>query len=167
MRRRKAPAWAVNAYLPSAAAQGCYRMFIDYQRSVRRGSREEIRPGGSVLETHMYLLSTAGVGGTPTLSKLGEMVNPVKALAQVAEEVRRELAQQLGGGAPGAALAGAHIAREDAGEAAEQTDKSGLLPRAVRDLDRALEGASPTKIAAVGDELPQVRSHGSAYAHVR
>ena len=93
----------------------------------------------------------------------GKAVNPKQTLAQVAEEVRRELAQQLGAGAPGAALAGA---KEAAGEAAEHAYRSGLLPRAVRDLDRALGEASPTKIAAVGDELPQVGSCGSAsYDH--
>lgn len=79
----------------------------------------------------------------------------------MAEEVRRELAQQLGGGAPGVALVA--DAKEAAGEAAEHMHARGLLPRAVRDLDRALGDASPTKIAAVGDELPQVGSCRSAY----
>ena len=75
---------------------------------------------------------------------------------QVAEEVRRELAQQLGSGAPDAALHDAEAAEEVAGEAAEHTHACGALPQAVKDLDRALGDASPTKIAAVGDDLPQV-----------
>lgn len=73
----------------------------------------------------------------------------------MAKEIRRELAQQQGGCVPGAALTGS--------EAAEAAPARGLLPRAVRDLDRALGDASPTKIAAVGDELPQVSSCSSAY----
>ncbi|KAK9832753.1 hypothetical protein WJX81_008438 [Elliptochloris bilobata] len=77
---------------------------------------------------------------------------------KVAEEVRRELRQQLHGGAPSASLADAQEAKAAAAAAAERAHEKGLLPKAVRDLDLALREASPTKIAAVGDELPQALS---------
>lgn len=62
----------------------------------------------------------------------------------MADAVRRELQQQLGGGWPGPGAAG------------ERAEPEGDLQRVVRELNAALAEASSESVAAVGPELPQV-----------
>lgn len=64
--------------------------------------------------------------------------------------------QARSGGPSSAAIRDAIEAKGAAAAAAERIRPKGALPCAVRDLDRALGDASPTRIAAVGEELPQV-----------
>jgi hypothetical protein len=91
------------------------------------------------------------------------------ALRQVADDLRREQLDELRSASASPAPAGEAAGGADtqaaqaAGAAAAEAPRArleGPLPRAVRELDDALAAASPTKVAAVGDELPQVRARG-------
>jgi len=87
-------------------------------------------------------------------------------LRQVADDLRREQLDELRSASASPAPAGQAADRAST-EAAQSAGApraclEGPLPRAVRELDDALAAASPTKVAAVGDELPQARARGLA-----